>query len=222
MEGNTPSPTPVEEVSIPSNTSENGFSVAAVEPAPYGSSNSQPILNLELNLEHDIPSGSILDSLRSEDPHSVGLKDWPISPMPLTKSKMALVLESFMYLSMGICSTMFFGKFREVLLQSSTKNIQVFAILAASVHKTYPGTNIRYRSNEPPLSPPFDEDTTGLTWSFNGPYYGPSYGSLNLSLLQAAKLTPTILPILFASVVGNFLRLFARWKAERGVNAEVK
>lgn len=97
----------------------------------------------------------------------------------------------------------------------------VFAILAASVHSTYPGTNIKYYANGPPLSPPFEGIGTSLAWNFSGAYDGPTYGSMNLSLLQAAKLTPIILPILFAGIVGNVLRLFARWKGENGINIGV-
>jgi len=45
---------------------------------------------------------------------------------------------------------------------------------------------------------------------------------LNAHLLEAAKLGPTIFPILFAGVVGSFLRLVARTRAEKGSTTEVR
>ena len=46
--------------------------------------------------------------------------------------------------------------------------------------------------------------------------------SLNEKLLEAAKLGPTIFPILFAAIIGGFLRLVARWRAEKASTVEVK
>jgi hypothetical protein len=108
--------------------------------------------------------------------------------------------------------------------------------LAASVHHTYPGFNIKYR----PLHGAFQD-----CLSFPTPIYYPNgtadvsgypkgtdvnefttpvpqAAALNNRLRQAAKLGPTIFPILFAGTVGSTLKLLARWRAEKGSSIEVK
>jgi hypothetical protein len=44
---------------------------------------------------------------------------------------------------------------------------------------------------------------------------------LSDSLFEIAKLGPTILPILFSVIISAFLRLTARWKAEKGSSIKV-
>jgi hypothetical protein len=45
--------------------------------------------------------------------------------------------------------------------------------------------------------------------------------ALNTHLMNAAKLGPTVFPVLFAGIVGNTIRHFTRWKAERSSTIEV-
>lgn len=114
----------------------------------------------------------------------------------------------------------------------------MFALLAASVHNTFPGFNIKYRPGHPVASamqlPSFpeliilpnatavwsghtDNGTRGLGMTKSL----PSTTALNHRLREAAQLGPTIFPILFAGIVGSTLRLVARWRAEQGSSIEV-
>jgi hypothetical protein len=78
----------------------------------------------------------------------------------------------------------------------------VFAILCAVMYDTYPGTSTRYTGSSSIV-------------------YLAGFVELNNSLLEMAKYGPTILPVLFACIVGSALRLIGRWKAERGVAVTV-
>jgi hypothetical protein len=104
----------------------------------------------------------------------------------------------------------------------------VFALSAASVHSTYPGTNATYTAGGPVM-------LIGQT-GFFGPllypngtiertgeiFWGVRNKALNMRLINAAKFGPTLFPILFAGIVGNAIRLVARWKAERSSTIEVQ
>ena len=93
--------------------------------------------------------------------------------------------------------------------------------------RTFPRTHFKYSTGGPIL----------LGWPFFSPSYPngtepqlylgsqsslPRNTTLNANLFEAAKLGPTIFPILFAGAVGSFLRLLARKRAEQGSTIEVR
>jgi hypothetical protein len=41
------------------------------------------------------------------------------------------------------------------------------------------------------------------------------------TIIRAARIAPTLFPILFAAVVGRFLKAYALWRAERGAKIGV-
>lgn len=114
----------------------------------------------------------------------------------------------------------------------------MFALLAASVHHTFPGFNFKYR----PSHSTFQNSLAfpGITFYPNGtvelvaqlnatfsdivPFVSPApeVAALNNRLVQVGKFGPTNFPIFFAGIVGSTLRLLARWRAERGSSIEVK
>lgn len=49
----------------------------------------------------------------------------------------------------------------------------------------------------------------------------PVSSSLGQKLEQATKLAPTLFPVIFAAVVGRFMRTYALWRAERGASLGV-
>ena len=49
----------------------------------------------------------------------------------------------------------------------------------------------------------------------------PVSSSLGQKLEQATKLAPTLFPVIFAAVVGRFMRTYALWHAERGASLGV-
>lgn len=98
----------------------------------------------------------------------------------------------------------------------------MFALLSASVHNTYPGTNIKYRTGGPIFYTADNGLGDLLLLDPNGTdFYYLNPDPLNTRLAEAAKLGPTILPILFAGIVGSTLRLVARWRAEKGSTLKV-
>jgi hypothetical protein len=117
----------------------------------------------------------------------------------------------------------------ESLTDSVFDSIIVFALLAASVHNTYPGYKIKYVPGGPVSGISQPGRYSGLLIYPNGTFSGGSFTpmehspetGLNLRLLEVAKLGPTIFPIVFAGTVGSTLRLAARWRAEKGSTIEV-
>ncbi|CZR65447.1 uncharacterized protein PAC_15347 [Phialocephala subalpina] len=108
-----------------------------------------------------------------------------------------------------------------ILLALIAMLLLCYALLAAGVHSTYYGRTTRYSVGHPILLTnvtTMNGTNYDLRLNTEGGYaYVPeSQNRLNMRLLEAAKLGPTVLPIVFAAIVGNFLRLFARWKAENG------
>ena len=50
---------------------------------------------------------------------------------------------------------------------------------------------------------------------------GKPISSKGQTVLEAEKIAPTVLPFLFAAVVGRLLQTFARWKVEHGASLGV-
>jgi hypothetical protein len=102
----------------------------------------------------------------------------------------------------------------------------------AAVHNTYPGTLSSYQPGGPILfANATFEECDGPT-EYEGckvPQLSPDgnitwvqlNSSLSTNLLRAAKLGPTVLPIVFAAIASSFLRFLARWKAQRGSRIDV-
>ncbi|KAE9380087.1 hypothetical protein N431DRAFT_459056 [Stipitochalara longipes BDJ] len=115
-----------------------------------------------------------------------------------------------------------------VLLTILASMFLIFAFLAASVDHTVPGNSMRYKPGGPVSGIHFDPPSPSITFYLNGSYSGniyeqewtPVVNSLNLGLFETAKLGPTLFPILFAAIMGSFLRLVARWRAEKGLTVE--
>ena len=42
------------------------------------------------------------------------------------------------------------------------------------------------------------------------------------TIMQAERLAPTVLPIVFAAVVGRLTKTYALWQAERGATVDVR
>jgi hypothetical protein len=86
--------------------------------------------------------------------------------------------------------------------------------------RTFLGTNLKYSTGGPipvglyPYYNLFYPNGTAFVFTHPAP--------LNAHLLEAAKLGPTIFPILFSCVVGSFLRLVARTRAEKGSTTGVR
>ncbi|PMD30946.1 hypothetical protein L207DRAFT_591891 [Hyaloscypha variabilis F] len=153
--------------------------------------------------------GGIRYANDGQDKVTLAIKGWPTSPSTMNKWSSIVALEISLYILMAIGAVIFL----------------IFALLAASVDRTFPRTHFKYSTGGPIL----------LGW----PFFSPSYpngtepqlylGSqssllrnttLNANLFEAAKLGPTIFPILFAGAVGSFLRLLARKRAEQGSTME--
>jgi hypothetical protein len=86
----------------------------------------------------------------------------------------------------------------------------VFALLSASVHNTYPGTNIKYRTGGPIFYTADNGLGDLLLLDPNGTdFYYLNPDPLNTRLAEAAKLGPTILPILTDSICGDSRKYLA-------------
>lgn len=60
------------------------------------------------------------------------------------------------------------------------------------------------------------------SWSYTYTPKPALISFLNVKLLEAAKLGPTIYPILFAAVISTTIRLIARWWVEQGLLLNVR
>lgn len=113
------------------------------------------------------------------------------------------------------------------------------ALLSASVDSTYLGLRLKYVHGGPIFFAFEPSYVIMESYSPNGSlvdsyslcpevgggcerYPGKLGRSLNVHLLQATKLAPTIFPIIFTAVLASTIRLVARWKAETKSSLDVR
>ncbi|KAL2072546.1 hypothetical protein VTL71DRAFT_11889 [Oculimacula yallundae] len=121
-----------------------------------------------------------------------------------------------------------------ILMGLSASAFLALALLSASVNYTYPGLRFKYVPGGPVLSlygkihgeSIYPNGSVAQSYdmcndSWGGSCYPEDLDSpLNLHLLQATKVAPTLFPIIFAAIFAGTIRLFARWKAEKKLSVE--
>jgi hypothetical protein len=156
-----------------------------------------------------------------------------ISPTAVQRDR-SIKAETYVYIVLAVGASLFLGMHMRRNLSAISDHVIVFALLAASVHQTFPGFNFTYKPGHPISGavqvPSFPDliilpNATAIALGdlkdnklegFGMAKSLPSATALNNRLREAANLGPTIFPILFAGIMGSTLRLVARWRAEKG------